>query len=73
MPIELEYRPTNIVTLLHKSIALNSMLAKNKNISISVQVEPKSIFKTKDSWENDIITCILDASRFEQVLNNLLR
>jgi two-component system, OmpR family, sensor kinase len=57
--LNLDYTPVNLPDLLQKNIRRNQSLAAQKDIRIDLQAEP-------------LPTTLLDASKMEQILNNLI-
>lgn len=80
LPVELDKRAIDVARLIHKTVVMNSLFAARKNINIIFSIktsksnDTSSVVIPYDKWENDrgSITCFIDPSKIEQVINNLL-
>ncbi|MBC8227928.1 HAMP domain-containing histidine kinase [bacterium] len=58
--LQLNYQPTDLVDLLERNVALNRVLAKKKQIRLSIH------------YAEQLPEMMVDAAKIEQVLNNLI-
>lgn len=60
--LELDLKPTDLISLIEHNVSLNSLLARHKDIHVLYHYDT----------DRDLTDMMLDQSKIEQVLNNLI-